>query len=75
MDDEEDQHDLQDQIMRYRMMERDVTDPLALALIRHRCKIRGDTASAQRAARVVISDGYFLTSIPIVRAIRLTEPA
>lgn len=25
MDDDEDQHDLEDQIMRYRMMERDVT--------------------------------------------------
>ncbi|UPK30916.1 hypothetical protein [Bradyrhizobium sp. 195] len=33
MDDDEDQHDLEDQIMRYRMMERDVTDPLALGLL------------------------------------------
>jgi hypothetical protein len=32
MDDEERQ-DLQDQIMRYRLLERDVTDPLALGLL------------------------------------------
>ena len=33
MDDDEEQRELQDQIMRYRMIERDVTDPLALGLI------------------------------------------
>jgi hypothetical protein len=33
MDDDEDQRELQDQILRYRMMERDVTDPLALGLL------------------------------------------
>ncbi|WFU39013.1 hypothetical protein QA640_32140 [Bradyrhizobium sp. CB82] len=33
MADHEEQQQLQDQIMRYRMMERDVTDPLALALL------------------------------------------
>ncbi|MET4423249.1 hypothetical protein [Bradyrhizobium sp. RT3a] len=33
MDDDEEQQDLQDQIMRYRMMERDATDPLARGLI------------------------------------------
>ncbi|UVO27036.1 hypothetical protein [Bradyrhizobium arachidis] len=33
MDDDEEQQELQDQIMRYRMMERDVTDPLALGLL------------------------------------------
>ena len=33
MDDDEEQRELQDRIMRYRMMERDVTDPLALGLL------------------------------------------
>ncbi|MBP0113642.1 MULTISPECIES: hypothetical protein [Bradyrhizobium] len=32
-DDGEEQQELEDQIMRYRMMERDVTDPLALGLL------------------------------------------
>ncbi|WP_271525876.1 hypothetical protein [Bradyrhizobium sp. CCBAU 53380] len=33
MDDGEERHELQREIMRYRMMERDVTDPLALGLL------------------------------------------
>lgn len=33
MDGDEEQQELQDQVMRYRMMERDVTDPLALGLL------------------------------------------
>jgi hypothetical protein len=33
MDDDEELQDLQDQIMRYRMMERDATGPLALGLL------------------------------------------
>ncbi|SDJ62527.1 hypothetical protein SAMN05216338_10572 [Bradyrhizobium sp. Rc2d] len=33
MDDDEEQQEHEDQIMRYRMMERDVTDPLALGLL------------------------------------------
>lgn len=33
MDDDEEQRELQDRIMRYRMMERDVTDPLAFGLL------------------------------------------
>ncbi|WP_168193489.1 hypothetical protein [Bradyrhizobium sp. NAS96.2] len=34
MDDDEERRELQDRIMRYRMMERAVTDPLALGLLR-----------------------------------------
>ncbi|WP_439361236.1 hypothetical protein [Bradyrhizobium sp. DASA03007] len=33
MDDDEEQQELEEQIMRYRTMERDVTDPLALGLL------------------------------------------
>ncbi|MEZ2148215.1 hypothetical protein AAE026_39000 [Bradyrhizobium sp. DN5] len=33
MDDDEEQQELADLIMRYRMMERDVTDPLARGLL------------------------------------------
>lgn len=33
MDDDEEQRKLEDQIMRFRMMERDATDPLAVGLI------------------------------------------
>ncbi|MGL3108052.1 hypothetical protein [Bradyrhizobium sp. BR 1432] len=33
MDDNEQQQELQDQIRGYRMMERDITDPLALGLL------------------------------------------
>ncbi|MGY4403606.1 hypothetical protein [Bradyrhizobium sp. USDA 3315] len=33
MDDDEEPRELHDRIMRYRMMEREVTDPLALGLL------------------------------------------
>lgn len=54
MDDgEEQQRELQDRIMRYRMMEREVTDPLALGLL------RDVLAELEAALRV--------TSVPDVR--------
>jgi hypothetical protein len=47
MDDDEDQRELQNQIMRYRMMEGDVTDPLALGLLHD---IVAELEAALRAA-------------------------
>ncbi|WOH46929.1 hypothetical protein [Bradyrhizobium sp. sBnM-33] len=33
MDDDKEQRELQERVMRYRMMEREVTDPLAISLL------------------------------------------
>jgi hypothetical protein len=50
MDDDEEQRELQYQLMRYRMMERDATDPLALGLLHD---IVAELEAALRNARRV----------------------
>ncbi|WGS18715.1 MULTISPECIES: hypothetical protein [unclassified Bradyrhizobium] len=49
MDDNAEQRELQDRIMRYRMMEREVTDPLALRLL-HDIVAELEAALPQRVA-------------------------